>query len=558
MAKRIVRHPGLEYRRPVRGTHVMPEMDLREPQQFEGLDLREQPPLGLDLRDHPPADPEEDALLALASNAQKLPTKPGGGTILREGELALRPIDRDEEDDTEIDLGPMERQTVSPEQRAFRVMADLPDHLKVSGAVERRNPTERPDNFRQMAEDAQPVRIRGQEMSAEDATAKTLANAGFDANGDPLNKAKGVLARAKPGSSRELSPTPDRPTFDRKPLDASGAGASSLSKQVADLVTGKGPADVALANAREDEDRATLAADLGEAGAMVGHAGLKGGHDRERFNADRAGASKSLDRLKEDRTAASSANAARIALEDKLRAQGREDAADRLKAERERAEMKHREASLAETTRHNKAMEQVQRSRGENGSVRVTPKEQERKDTTNILGSEVRRMTSLGMGPDGKPKSDIPGVGPWDGSSIKAGAAKLIPGLESPEDSLMDQSIRNSVSKVVQMASGRSATDNERRFLMTSYGMERDSLVGGSEEKFAIGLQKFREDVEALESGRAPPNNPAAWSSLGVKLPGGMNGQPAGSVKPQGGGFTPEKKARLEELRRKRDAGMLK
>lgn len=620
MAKRVIRHPGLEYRRPIGGVRSMPGMDVRDPEELEGLDLRGPQELeGLDLSERTPVahgrrklpgldlrepteldgidlrDPVQMPELDVTDypSVRNLPDPNAfEGLDLREPEQADRAdadalkalISGDEDDEdgpvtfTGHDVSSADREKWETDRageagdmqaragmaggrvyasnmaRATDRSADdmaaregmakgrvyATNMARATGTLPNNDNAVRRAPFEgRLAE--QPVLIngRGEEKftpfpgydengnllpesvraeNAERATAETLAKAGFDANGDPLKKAQGVVARAKklPGSSRELSPEPERPQFARKPFTVSGA--------VANVVTAASPGkDAELEAARRDADLNTLAADLGEAGSMVAHAGLSNRHDKSRFNADRAVAGKPLDRLKEDRALADTELQRRVALEDKLRAAGRQAEADKLKAERERWEMKHKDASLAETARHNKAMEALARAKGENntGAGRKTNAEQQRHDALSIVEADLDRMYKLATDAKGARRGDIPGTGPIDSSSAVRWTKRAL-GAESPEAIQMEQASKSVLSNLAMMRSGKTVTEQEYRRLMASYGLMQDAIVGGSEEAFWQGLNKFREDLKIIQGNNQTTRTAAPASQSGGQAPQGF------------------------------------
>ena len=205
-------------------------------------------------------------------------------------------------------------------------------------------------------------------------------------------------------------------------------------------------------------------------------------------------------------------------LQEKLRQNGREDLADKLKQaefglkQKESAWKMGRpdldERRLAETERHNREAEAIARSRA-TGSPGQRAMRGEQLDA-RALGKELdaaRQLEADVMGLEEYTKQkDIPGVGPWDqfkgtkgalGMAVE-GVGELIGGgvATSPEDINVQQKINSAVNKLALMVTGQAASQKQYDYIEATYGLHRQS-----ERQIRGGINKFIEDVKRLVAG---------------------------------------------------------
>lgn len=139
-------------------------------------------------------------------------------------------------------------------------------------------------------------------------------------------------------------------------------------------------------------------------------------------------------------------------------------------------------------------------------------------------------------------EDDIPGVG----------ATGRLPGLLLSEDGVkVRQSMRGIVGNLIKQRSGTAASEKEIDRILEELGMSS----GATDDQFRTGLSRLsQQTAEALQGVEAGARPEAVEEAR-------RRGLTTSKDVPQyspGGGLDPSKKARLEELRRKKAAGELK
>ncbi len=140
-------------------------------------------------------------------------------------------------------------------------------------------------------------------------------------------------------------------------------------------------------------------------------------------------------------------------------------------------------------------------------------------------------------------QDDIPGVGGYE-----ARAPSWAPGI-SDEDVKVRQTVKGLVGAIMKEQSGTAASEGEVNRKLAELGMG----PGATEPEFREGLKRLTENARGAMRAKEAGYRPAAVEEARRRGMATSADLPSG-----GGGLSPDKKARLEELRRKRDAGELR
>lgn len=137
---------------------------------------------------------------------------------------------------------------------------------------------------------------------------------------------------------------------------------------------------------------------------------------------------------------------------------------------------------------------------------------------------------------------DLPGVG--------AIAGRLPNWMISDEGQNLRQAAGQMLAEYRKGITGAGMSDSER----VEYGEITGLLQGGDEDAFRKGMDRLQRAMDARVGNRAA-GSPRASEDFGSRQPWFKDAVERSKGAPPGGGLDPTKKARLEELRRKRAAG---